>query len=100
MTRAKDYTEHLDDALHDPEEAIAYLNAALDEADPDVFLVALSDVARAQEGGLGALAERTSLNREHLYRMLSDRGNPELRSLETLLDAMGLKLAIEAKHAS
>ena len=35
-------------------------------------------------GGVAKLAENASLNREHLYRMLSENGNPELRSLEAL----------------
>ena len=45
-------------------------------------LPALRDVARTREGGLAGLAEKAQLNREHLYRMLSENGNPELRSLE------------------
>ena len=40
------------------------------------------------------LAEATELNRVHLYRMLSASGNPELRSLEALLDALGFRLAV------
>jgi DNA-binding phage protein len=42
----------------------------------------------------------TELNREHLYRMLSENGNPAFRSLEALLDALGLRLAITQKEAS
>ena len=80
-----------------PEEAVAYLNAALAEEDPEVFLLALRDVARTREGGLAALAETAQLNREHLYRMLSENGNPELRSLEALLDALGFRLSVELK---
>jgi probable addiction module antidote protein len=100
MTRkARDYGEHLDEVLRDDEEAVAYLNAALGEDDPEVFLLALRDVARAREGGLPALAEAAHLNREHLYRMLSENGNPELRSLEALLDALGFRLSVERKAA-
>jgi DNA-binding phage protein len=40
------------------------------------------------------------LNRENLYRMLSEKGNPELRSMGTLLDALGLKLSVDVKKAS
>jgi probable addiction module antidote protein len=50
-------------------------------------------VAEAQ-GGVAQLAEKTKLNRESLYKMLSARGNPELRSLEALLQALGLRLAV------
>ena len=64
---------------HDPE-TVAYLNAALEEADPERFLLALGDVARTREGGLAALAEAAPLNREHLCRMVFENGNLELRS--------------------
>ena len=99
MARTRPYQEYLDAALADRDEALAYLNEALADPDPGVFLLALRDVARAQEGGVASLAARTGLNREHLYRLLSENGNPELRSLEALLDALGLRLAILRKRA-
>lgn len=99
MARARDYRKHLDDVLKDDEEAVAYLNAALAEDDPEVFLLALRDLARARKGGLAAMAEAAHLNREHLYRMLSENGNPELRSLEAILDALGFRLSVELKAA-
>lgn len=63
MAGARDYREHLDEILNDDAEGVAYLNAALEEEDPEVFLLALRDVARAREGGLAALAETAQLNR-------------------------------------
>lgn len=98
MAKTRDYRAHLDDVLKDDAEAAAYLNAALAE-DAEIFLLALRDVARTREGGLASLAEAAHLNREHLYRMLSEHGNPELRSLEALLDALGFRLSIELKEA-
>jgi probable addiction module antidote protein len=99
MSRTRRYEEVMDEDLEDPAEAAAYLNACLQDEDPEVFLLALRDVARAR-GGLAKLAEITDLNREHLYRMLSEKGNPELRSLEALLDALGLRLSVTQKEAS
>ncbi len=99
MTRSRRYADVLDEDLQDPEEAAGYLNACLEDGDPEVFLLALRDVARAR-GGVAKLAEATELNREHLYRMLSESGNPELRSLEALLDALGFRLAVRLKEAS
>ena len=100
MPPSKPYHPELIKALRrDPREALEYLNAALEDGDPEVFLMALRDVAEAQ-GGVAQLAEAAKLNRENLYRMLSDRGNPELRSLDALLHALGFRLAIavEDKH--
>ncbi|MFZ4397413.1 MAG: addiction module antidote protein [Kiritimatiellia bacterium] len=91
------YAKGLKESLADPVEVAAYLNAALEDGSQDVFLMALRDVANAR--GLMHLARETSLNRENMYRILSERGNPQLSSLASLLDALGLKLAIEPKRA-
>jgi probable addiction module antidote protein len=93
MRKSKLYQPDLIEGLRDAREAEAYLNAALEEDDPELFLLALRNVAEAQ-GGVAQLAEKTKLNRESLYKMLSERGNPELRSLEALLHAMGFRLAV------
>jgi DNA-binding phage protein len=55
--------------------------------------------AASRKGGLPALAEAAHLNREHLYRMRSENGNPEPRSLEAFLDALGLRLRVELEAA-
>ena len=99
MSKSRRYEDVLAEDLQDPAEAAEYLNACLEDGDPEVFLLALRDVARAR-GGVAKLAESTELNREHLYRMLSANGNPELRSLEALLDALGFRLAVTLKEAS
>ena len=91
------YEQGLKEALADPEEAAAYLNAALEDVSQEVFLLALRDVANAR--GLTHLAREASLNRENMYRILSEKGNPQLSSLTALLDALGLKLAVEPKRA-
>ena len=59
-----------------------------------MILLALCNVAEAQ-GGMSNIAEKASLNRENLYRMLSKRGNPQMGSIIKLLHALGLKLTIE-----
>jgi DNA-binding phage protein len=45
-------------------------------------------------GGVLGLAQQAGLNATTLYRTLSGNGNPELRTLRALLDAMGLRLSI------
>lgn len=92
------YENGLKKALAEPEEAAAYLNAALEDGSQDVFLMALRDVAEAR--GLTRLARETSLNRENMYRILSGKGNPQLSSLNALLDSLGLKLAVEVKNVA
>lgn len=77
-----------------PRNAAAYLEAALETGDPGDLMQALRDIAEAR-GGIARLAEETGLNRETLYRTLSERGNPQLSSLMAILKASGLKLAVE-----
>lgn len=97
--RSVSYHEDLIESLKDPEEAVGYLRAALEESDmPEVFLVALRNVAEAR--GISQLARDTHLNRENLYKMLSKQGNPALGSLYAILDALGLKLSVDLKEAS
>jgi probable addiction module antidote protein len=91
----KSYRDSLLERLLDPAEAAAYLDAALEEEDSRVFLLALRDVAEAR--GIGRVATEADLNRESLYRMLSEEGNPRLSSLEALLHAFGLRLAVEVR---
>ena len=93
MAPSKPYQPELIKELHDPREAAEYLNAALEDGEPEAFLLAIRNVAEAQ-GGIALIAEKATLNRESLYRMLSRRGNPELRSLDALLHALGFRLAI------
>lgn len=98
MKPYRDYDESLIEALTDPEEAAAYLNAALDEDEPGVFLLALRQVARAH--GMGEIAQRTDMGRESLYKALSENGNPALRSVDKVLHAVGLKLTVSVGRAA
>jgi probable addiction module antidote protein len=92
----KNYKDDLIKDLRNPKEAAEYLNAALQDGNQEIFLMALRDVAAAR--GIKNISQQTSLNRENMYRMLSNEGNPNLSSLSTILDNLGLKLAIEIKE--
>ena len=82
----------------DPEFANEYLAAALDEANEPggqtALLAALRHIAEAQ--GMSAVAERAGLPRESLYRALSPRGNPTIKTLSAVLKATGLKFEVTA----
>lgn len=94
MKPSRSYRADLIEDLKDPNEALRYLDAALEEQDKKVFLLALRDVAKAQ-GGMVSLSKRASLNRENLYRTLSKSGNPEFLGLGAILNALGFRLAIK-----
>jgi probable addiction module antidote protein len=88
----KSYDELQQRELQDPEVAAEYLSASIEEGSVDQFLLALRCVADAH-GGLGVLSDVTDLNRQSMYKMLSERGNPTLANLLTVLRAVGIELS-------
>jgi probable addiction module antidote protein len=81
----------------DPEFAVEYLKLALesldDPEDRGVSLVMLRALAEAY-GGLGAVAAKAGVSRESLYRSLSPKGNPTLKTLVAVLNTMDLRLSV------
>lgn len=82
------------DWLKDAGNAAAYLEAAFEEDDVEGLMQAVRNVAEAQ-GGVARVAEKTGLSRETLYRTLSKRGNPQVKSLAAILGATGLRLTVK-----
>lgn len=71
-----------------------YVSAALEASNPDVFLVALSDVARIK--GMAQLARDTGLRRESLYKTLSPGAKPRFETIMKITKALGVPLGIKA----
>lgn len=82
----------------DPDFAAVHLVAALEETGAPggqfALLTALRQIAEAQ--GMANVAERAGIPRESLYRALSPRGNPTLKTLLALLNATGIRLGVQA----
>jgi probable addiction module antidote protein len=97
--RVRDYEEGLIERLKDGEFAAEYLNVSLadsEEGADERFLIALRQIAQAH--GMTAVAEKSGLARQGLYRALSESGNPELSSLRALLNALGMRLNVVQKQ--
>jgi probable addiction module antidote protein len=76
----------------DNEETIAeYLTAALEDPNPDVFLTAVRDVARAR--GMAQLAKDAGLGRESLYKALTPDAKPRYDTMLKLLHALDVRLS-------
>ena len=71
-----------------------FLAAAMEDENPDVFLAALSEAAKAL--GIAALAERSGLGRESLYKTLAPGSKPRYETICKLVDALGVKLTVKA----
>ena len=96
MKPYKDYDEFLLKTLKNPKDAAAYLNAALEENDPALFLTAYYDVARAH--GMKTLADKAKVHRVSLKKMFSKGGNPEWKSLFKVLAASHLQIRVAASR--
>ena len=82
------------DYLNDEETIAAYLTAALEDPNPDVFLAAVRDVARAR--GMAQLAKDAGLGRESLYKALTPGAKPRFDTVLKVAKALGVKFTARA----
>jgi probable addiction module antidote protein len=97
MNRSRSHDQSVIDMIrNDPEFAVQYLRVAFEELDEEggevAFLGALRHVVEAR-GGMAEIAEKAGLSRESLYRALSPKGNPTLRTMRQVVHATGLTFA-------
>ncbi len=96
----KPYHNYLIDSLKDPLEAAAYLDAALEDGDMDYLLLALKNVAEAQQqtptNGL-PLAKPETLITEQDYQTICQDEAPTLLKIHQFLGQLGLKLSVTLK---
>jgi probable addiction module antidote protein len=82
------------DTLESKADIAAYLDAVLEDGDPELLKAALGDIARAK--GMAEIARAAGLGRANLYKALSPDGNPEFATVAKVLRALGLRLTIAA----
>ena len=83
--------------LQDEETIAEYLNMALEDPNPEMLLLAVKNIARAQ--GMTQLAKDTGLGRESLYKALSEGAKPRYDTLLKVVRALGIKLHAEPLHS-
>ncbi len=82
------------DHLKTKRDVIGYLDAVLEDGDPDLLKVALGDIARSK--GMTEIARAAGVSRASLYKALSPQGNPEFVTVARVLHALGLRLKVAA----
>ena len=85
------------DYLDDEETIALYISAALEDPNPEVFLTAVRDVARAR--GMAQLAKDAGLGRDSLYEALAPGAKPRYDTMLKLLHALGVKLSASPVHS-
>ena len=88
-TKPFSYDAHIDT----PEDAVRYIEAALDEVGPEHLKSALLGIAHSK--GMTLLAEKSGLSRAGLYRALSEQGDPKLSTVFAILKALGLRMTLQ-----
>ena len=85
------------EVLDDDTVIIEYLQAALEEDDPELFVKAVGTVARAM--GMTTVAQETELGRTSLYKALSGERDPRIGTVMKVLGALGVRLTVAPKVA-
>ena len=80
------------DSLDSDERIAAYLDAVLEDGDPQLIVAALGDIARAK--GMTEVARNAGLGRQSLYKALSPDGNPEFATVLKVIKSLGLRLTV------
>lgn len=80
-------------ALVDDDEIAVFMADALETGDAAYIAKALGVVARAK--GMAQVAAEAGLSREQLYRTLSEKGNPTLKTTLAVMKVLGFGLAIK-----
>jgi len=79
--------------LNDDESIAEYMTAVLETNDPDLLLLALSDVARAK--GMAQVAKDAGLGRESLYKALAPGAKPRFETVMKVARALGVKFTAQ-----
>src|ERR1035441_9551457 len=97
------HEREIEELRQDPKLAVECLRLALadldDPEDRAGSLLTLRALGEAY-GGLGAVAAKAGISRESLYRSLSPKGNPTLKTLVAVLNTLGLRLSVVPRQKS
>ncbi len=96
QTRNFDPAEYIE--IDNPEYIQEYLEVMLDENGIEGLQRALGHIAKAK--GMSQIAKETQLGRESLYKSLSEMGKPKLETIDKVLKALGMELAIKQREVN
>lgn len=92
MSKIKTSPLDISEYLEDDADMVAYLQSVLEENDPVLLRLALGDIAKAK--GMSDIAQQVGVNRQSLYKSLSEDGNPAYDTIAKVITALGMKLTV------
>ena len=94
------FSSYLKEELNSEENIRSFIDAALEQYfidhNKELFLLALKEVIKAK-GGVSKISKEAHINRQHVYKMLSNKGNPSFDNIGFVLSALGLRLRVESE---
>lgn len=91
------FTQLLDSYLADEDFAAEFLSQSLEEEDFSTFLLSLKDIIRVH-GSIKEISKKCKLSRSTLYNIFSEKSNPELKTILTLLHMLGYDLKVAKRQ--
>ncbi|MGZ3732601.1 MAG: addiction module antidote protein [Parachlamydiaceae bacterium] len=97
MSKYRKFTQLLDEYLKDEDLAAEFLSQALEEEDFSTFLLSLKDVIRVH-GSITSIASKSRISRSTVYKLFSEKSNPELKTILSLLHTIGYDLRVTKRR--
>lgn len=85
------------DYLSSEADVVDWLKIWMEDGSPEEVASAIGEIARSK--GMSEIVRKTGLGRQAQYNALSEKGNPTLETLMSVLDALGLQLTVQRKAA-
>jgi probable addiction module antidote protein len=87
------FDDLLEEYLQNPEFALSFLNQAFADDGIDAFKRSLKDIIRVH-GNITALAKEADVSRGTLYKLMEDKGQPEIGTVLKVFHALGYELTV------
>ncbi len=101
MSYFRSYKEHINEIFKNPEETSAYLESCLEEAietrEFGIFFLAVRHVVEAR-GGFSSISEKMDVDRESLYKSLTEESEPLFSTIMLALNTCGFEIGIHPVH--
>ena len=98
MNRYRTFNEYMINELKDPKEAKLFLELAMEEYEKDrdtaALMLTFRLIAEAQ-GGIAKLADKSHLNRQNLYKILTGKAVPRFDTTLSIMKGLGYRISLE-----
>ena len=95
----RNFDDLLEEYLQNPDFALCFLNQALADDDINAFKKSLKDIIKIH-GNISAIAKKANVSRGTLYKLMSDKGQPEIGTVLKVFHALGYDVTVTQRQPS